>query len=236
MLTQTEAHIYLESLRYSEKSEGFRSLYSFLPCPSEDEHKQHFGRLLVFNEETLSSGKSCAIKTQKSTEIILLPITGGLELVDRFEESSFVSAGESFHFLCFPESDFTIVNPYPNETITYLQIHLVPEICPEALENPLDRTPHTVFSLEEMNTLLPAFTGIGEKVSGFIGLYDGRQEDTLQVRNAANGFFAFIIAGAFEVQNRLLEKGDALSLNNTEMLEFEALSNGAIILVMEVGL
>jgi len=44
------------------------------------------------------------------------------------------------------------------------------------------------------------------------------------------------LEGAFEVEGRLLHARDGLALWETEKVELEALSNDAIILVMEISL
>ena len=63
-----------------------------------------------------------------------------------------------------------------------------------------------------------------EEIENFYRVYPGGDE------------FVFIIEGAFEVQNRLLEARDGLSLWNLSKLEFEALSNDAILMIIEVGM
>lgn len=235
MLTQTEAQIYLSSNRGCTQTDGFRSFHTFNFGDYKDHGREAFGRMLVFNDITLNAGKTVNINATKPTEIVLLPVVGGLELVDRYGESVFVSSGESFRFLAFPESNFTVRNPYPIETINYLEIHLTPDLSDETMDNHKDDSPLNVFSLSDKNMLIPSFSGLGGKVTGYLGKYTGREEDEYFSTNTENGIFTFVIQGAFEVQNRLLEKGDALSLLNVETLEFEALSNEAIILVMEVG-
>ncbi|TDE08830.1 pirin family protein [Dyadobacter psychrotolerans] len=235
MLVQTEAQIYLANQRGNSYSDGFRSFHTLNFGNYLAEGRASFGRLLAFNDEALAAGKRTVITSSKPVEIILLPITGGLELIDRYGESIFVSSGEAFRFLAFPESSFTVFNPYPKETINYLQIQLIPDLSSDAIDNHFDETPHVQFSLEGKNNLVPVFSGIGQKVSGFMGKYGGREEEEFKPSNPYAGIFTYIIQGAFEVQNRLLEKGDALSLTNVETLEFEALSEDGIILVMEVG-
>jgi hypothetical protein len=47
-------------------------------------------------------------------------------------------------------------------------------------------------------------------------------------------FFAFVVAGAFEVEGRLLHQNDGLALWNTSVIELEALSENVVILVVEV--
>ena len=236
MLIQTEAQIFLGSQRGISQSEGFRNMHTLNFGSYQADGRESFGLMLVFNDIILNAGKTVIIKTTKPTEIVLLPIVGGLELVDRYGESVFVSSGESFRFLAFPESNFTVHNPYSLETINYLEIHLTPDLSDEAMDNHMDDSPLNIFSLSDKNTLIPSFSGLGHKVTGYLGKYTGRDEDEYLLTNTASGIFAFIVQGAFEVQNRLLEKGDALSLLSVETLEFEALSNEAIILVMEVGM
>ena len=46
----------------------------------------------------------------------------------------------------------------------------------------------------------------------------------------------FVIHGAFEVENRLLESRDGLAIWNTDRIELEALSNEAILLLLEIKL
>lgn len=46
---------------------------------------------------------------------------------------------------------------------------------------------------------------------------------------------AFVLQGTFEVENRLLEAKDGLALWNTANIELEALSNEAILLLLEVN-
>jgi len=78
------------------------------------------------------------------------------------------------------------------------------------------------FNLSQRNQLIPIFEN--EKANVFIGIYDGRTEETHTINQNKNGLFTFIIQGAFEFQNRLLESGDALHLLGIETVEFEALS------------
>jgi len=236
MSVQTEAQIFLGSQRGITQSEGTRNMHTLNFGSYQAEGREAFGRVLVFNDVALSAGKAENINTTKPTEIVLLPIVGGLELVDRYGESVFVNSGESFRFLTFPESNFKVHNPYPLETINYLEIHLTPDLSDNYMDNHMDDSPLHLFSLSDKNRLIPSFSGLGEKVTGYVGKYTGREEDEFLVINPENGIFTFIIQGAFEVQNRLLEKGDALSLLNVATLEFEALSNDAIILVVEVGM
>jgi len=103
------------------------------------------------------------------------------------------------------------------------------------------------FDLQDKNKLHPLFTENMEgpidhpSFCGFIGKYDGRNDGIYQLKavenkQLANGIFVFILSGAFDVQNRFLHARDGLALSDLqdELIEFEALSNDAILLLMEI--
>ncbi|WP_042722311.1 hypothetical protein, partial [Flavobacterium sp. B17] len=46
--------------------------------------------------------------------------------------------------------------------------------------------------------------------------------------------FGMVINGAFEFQNRLLETRDSILLRDIQILEFEALSENALIIFFEI--
>ncbi|NIF07012.1 hypothetical protein F3J23_16360 [Chryseobacterium sp. Tr-659] len=68
----------------------------------------------------------------------------------------------------------------------------------------------------------------------FIGLYNGRAEGFYALKDPEKAIFAMVVNGAFEFQNRLMETRDAIILWTLSELEFEALSEEAILLFIEV--
>jgi hypothetical protein len=96
MLTQAEARIYLKTQRGLTQSEGFRSYHTFNFGDYISEGKEPVGQLIAFNDQILNAGQRVGIEVSSPTEIILLPVVGGLELVDGAGESVFIGVGESF--------------------------------------------------------------------------------------------------------------------------------------------
>ncbi len=72
------------------------------------------------------------------------------------------------------------------------------------------------------------------KIPNFIGLYDGRAEGFYTLKDPKKAIFGMVINGAFEFQNRLLETRDAILLWKIKELEYEALSENALVLFMEI--
>ena len=233
MLTQTNAQLYLAQLRGETIANGFRSWHTFNFETYQTESREPFERLLAFNEEMLAAEKTYSIQVAQTSEIILLPVQGGLEVIDSEGNSIWISPGESFSFLAFPESNFEIRNPYPANTVRYLQIRLLAE-APITAHTVCSCPPLTSIPIDSRDILVQAFTSADQKLNGYLGQYMGRKKGQLTVSEPKNNLFIFILRGAFEVQDRLLEKGDALALRHEHKLEFEALSNEALILILEM--
>lgn len=96
------------------------------------------------------------------------------------------------------------------------------------------------FDFSKRNELLPVFgrdlLPMHSQSCGYIGLYDGRKKGNYTLQNPKNGLFTFVANGAFEFENRLLESRDGLSISRITSVDFEALSENAILLVMEIPL
>ncbi|MBO9614648.1 MAG: hypothetical protein J7619_18250 [Dyadobacter sp.] len=231
MFPPTEAHIYLESLRGQFLADGFRSFRTFNFEEYLAADREAFGTLQVLNDETLMPECSYELRVERSCQIILLPVVGAIEVEEKGREPRFINSGEALFLLASPDKHYTITNPYPDEAINYLQIRVAGG---EFLSTPMSFGITSQFGLSEKNVLLPVRGYDGSSAHLFIGQYDGREEGIFNSLNADHSAFIFVIEGAFEVQNRLLERRDGLALSNAEAVEFEALSNGAILLVVDL--
>lgn len=212
--TQTEAIIHLAEQRACTQSHWQRSFHTF------GVHSG-FGKLTLLNDDTLKGGHSFNYSFTEDRLILLLPIVGGLDY-QHATQSGFIEVGES-QFLSLPKGEkLTLINSYESELINFV---CVGWNCTDAPDNGC----HS-FDLDanknKMNAL-PFFS---------IGKFAGRQDDVYTLRNPDKGVFAFVIEGAFELQNRLLQPRDGLALWNTSEIEFEALSEGAILLLIEPNL
>lgn len=93
------------------------------------------------------------------------------------------------------------------------------------------------FSVENLNiTEKNKLISISENIEypNFIGLYEGRKEEEYSLYQKERSIFGMVINGAFEFQNRLMEIRDAIILSEIETLEFEALSENALLIFLEI--
>ncbi|RDB07477.1 pirin family protein [Runella aurantiaca] len=228
-MTQIEATIFLADQRGCSQTDWFRSFHGFNFGAYHNEHRQPFGRLRVFNDDTLAAEKSLKMQVDENTEVILLPLVGAIEYRNSLGDTGFVEAGQVQILSAAKGMEYEITNPYPDELVNFLQIWLTgneQEFTASLIQNSFD--------FQQKNQLLPL---ISTQTRAYIGRFGGREEGIYEVQHPdTHGIFVFVIEGAFEVQNRLLHPRDGLALQGVDTVDFEALSNDAILLLLEVSL
>lgn len=221
MNSSIEARIFLADERGCSQSPQFRSDHTFRFGAYRPEGREPFGRLCLLNDDTLRAGASLSLTAEHPSDVLLLPVTGGLEYAGGAGHG-FLEPGQ-VGVLSLPEgAGYTVGNPYEKHHIQFLQIGLS--------RSAADVRPGLAalnFELQPRNTLRPLTD------SAFIGRFDGRKAGVFPVPGGGR-VFAFVLNGAFEVANRLLHAGDGLALRFTEggEVDFEALANEALLLVI----
>lgn len=226
-IQQEKAKIFLAAERGLIETDWFRTQATFAYESFQNEQKTPFGPLYVCNDETLA-GKGCFRRVvREDTLMLLVPLVGAVRFTDNKRRDFLVTAGQCFSCHFEKESPVEISNPYEDDLVNFLQIciqadlaeHTQPALCSFNLDT--KKNEQTVIA-------------VAPTIVCSLGKFDGRKEATRCLANAQSSAFVFVIQGAFEVQNRLLETRDALALWNVDAVEFEALSNEAILLLLEL--
>ncbi len=200
------------------------------PLPDGGQHRPILaaathGPVLRFGEVALPPGGLFTAHPDAPIRLWLLPLLGGLELHPETtpNDPDFLVAGQAGTLPVGAGETCTILNPYPTEIVSFLYVWL-PANAP-ATPTPFT---HIDIDLTTRNTLQPVCHA--PDVQAYVGRYDGRAEGTYLARQWA---FVGVLAGVFEVADRLLHPGDYLRLNYAQStdVEFEALSNQATLLL-----
>lgn len=224
MDTLTQAQIYLADQRGCEQDQHHQSLYTFTA------NREPVGALYQLADHSLLAGQQQCFAVDWPADNVLIPLVGGLEYNSALG-NGFLEPGQVLIFSSRSGFTYSISNPYETEMISYLQLGFradgitVPASVDQlSVELPATNQLHPLFTLPNTSN-----------TKGYIGRFDGRAEGTYSVRHTANQVFVYVLNGVFEVQNRLLHNRDGLSLANIQQpVEFEALSNGAILLLLEL--
>jgi redox-sensitive bicupin YhaK (pirin superfamily) len=227
-MTQNEAKIFLSAQRGKTELSWFRSFHSFNFGNFQDPNKEPIGKLRVFNDNTLAAGKGMKMEVEKPTEVLILPLVGGIEFKNSTGYHDFLEAGKIQVFSAEAGMNYEVINPYEaGQLINYLEIWI-------ETTSTSPKTESADIDIEKRNEVLPIFSSIQQNVFGYFGKYDGREEGVYQIKNAGSCLYVFVIEGAFEVDNKLMEARDGLAIWSANEIEFEALSNDAMFLIFEI--
>lgn len=222
MIQQKSAQIYLASAR--EHYQNCWSTFNF--GNYQKEAKNNFGSLFQLDYQVLTPNQKTTLTTQSNGLNYILPLFGGVFFKERQQNEKPILTESVQQIVSNKETAFEISNPL-NSNVSYLQIGFKTHTT--TLESTLLK-----FDFTEKNKLIPLFEN--QIATTFIGHFDGRKEGCHELKKEQNGIFVYIIQGAFEFENRLLETGDALSIKNIEAVEWEALSENAMLLLIEIPL
>ena len=231
MPTPTPGKIFLADERGVVETTAFRRFCTFNFGAFQHAHKQPLASLRALNDELLAGGTTVALPVAEAAHIVLLPITGVVEVVRPGGELLPVETGQ-LQVLTLPAgSELRLQNPFSHDTIRLLHVWLRAEEASAAAGPAISFGPAALAN--RLAPLLPPEAGLPFSVQ--LGRFAGRHEATYALA-PGRLFFAFVLAGAFEAEGRLLHTGDGLALwDALAPIELEALSNDALLLVLEVA-
>jgi quercetin 2,3-dioxygenase len=238
MIQQSKGKIFLAEERGSSQAEKFSSRSTFNFGKYFNEHKKPFGNIYVVNDEILDAGCSLKIQAEDLSYVILLPVMGAIASKDSSGNKNLIAAGQAEIINLDKGATLEISNPFDEGAVNYLQIWIKADqnIIAKGNESKLC-TYNVNESIDRLINILPdklATTSL--PFAAWIGKFNGRGETVYHLRGEKSGLFVFVIEGAFEVQGRLLHARDGLALWEINDAEIEALSNDAIIFVIESSL
>ncbi|QJD96299.1 hypothetical protein HH214_10700 [Mucilaginibacter robiniae] len=221
--------IYLADQRYLMETTAIRQYSIFNTGSFYREHQQPLGALQQLDDIILAGSKSTTLVADQPLYYVLLPITGKVSYQQNKSATTITDVGQLL--LCSVPANTDIVrsNPYPANWINYLQIVVQNT---STASYPGAQTFH--FDLDAEPDTLINITGSDYPFAISIGRFGGRREATYFLHSRQSRLFAFVITGAFELEGRLLHERDSLALWDIEEAELEALSNNAVIMLLEI--
>lgn len=164
------------------------------------------GLLRNFRDETLAAGHSLSFVASEDMHLFLFPMVGSLMLQVEGLNDELIEVGETRLVFISRGNSFSIFNCHET-LINYVQCCVAMPETPEA-------APHLHFEMLR---------------------FDGREEINYTLHDQMNRVFVWVVQGAFEVKNRLLEQRDGMIVRGLGNIDAEALSNEAILLLVEYG-
>lgn len=157
-------------------------------------------------------------------QLLVLPIVGGALLTTVQETDRALLPGCIYTIPAADARSFTLTNPFEQETVNLL---LLQAPVPTAIS---DTVQEFLLPLTTKNVLI---TTENQALPARVGLYDSRVKDTIPTSNPSSFSLCYVINGSFEIEDRLVEHRDALLFWETPEIDFEALSETAILFCLE---
>ncbi|WP_324675341.1 hypothetical protein [Hymenobacter sp. GOD-10R] len=238
MSKQTPGRIYLADQRGLTETAQFRRYSTFNFGSYAHEHKKALGSLLAVNEEMVAGLQHITLRAQQTSHVVIVPITGAIEVKDSFGTTYIADVGEVQVITLPVASTLVLTNPYEADVVSFLHLWIKAE---ESIMPAFNYSFHFDLDLvdNKLANLVPGSEANSSKsllpFSLHLGRFAGRHETVYQASDAGSLLFTFVVAGAFEVEGRLLHEKDGLGLWETTGIELEALSNNALVVVLEVN-
>ncbi|WP_425237274.1 hypothetical protein [Ulvibacterium sp.] len=217
IIEKERAQIFLADRRYRYQTSEYRTLRT------EISNKGVPSEVQMLYDDTLAQGRTRSFVADSSVLILLLPLVGTIEFecLNRGHHQK-IAPEELLVFPLHQGEAYTITNSSNSDLANYIQIWFKINAFPKHLSYG-DYVHNRLNTIYQINSTRVHF-----------GVFDGRKEARLDMQKPKYQNLVFVINGAFEVQERLLESRDALLLTNVSRLEMEALSENGIILILEI--
>ena len=180
------------------------------------------GSIELFSDVVLKQTERSSNWFSESGNVLILPLFGALEVREN-NKTGFIHINQIATFPVKAGTKMEFKNVYPDDSIRFIMIFRKGE----AVKRP--QTENYTFS--SVNRLQQIYKDTFSILN--LGQFTGRTEAAYTRSKPDKSFFVYVIQGAFEVEERLLEAGEAIYLWDQKELELEALSNNAYLLVLE---
>jgi len=217
--------LYKSGDRGSTKLDWLDSKHSFSFGEYYNHNNIHFGALRVLNDDIVEPGKGFGTHPHNNMEIISIVLEGALEHKDSMGSIQVIKKDDVQVMSAGTGVLHSEYNHSSEETVNFLQIWIITD-----KENIKPRYDQKSFPLNDrVNQLKVVVDGnqesgaltIGQDAKVILGnLSEDKSIDYSIKKN--NGIYVFVFDGSLKIYDNLLEKRDALSIEDTDIITFTA--------------
>lgn len=230
MIVQSQAKIFLGDEHGIVETMDYRNRILF-NCDSQyNGHREPFEHFYLLNDYTLDGGASVQVHFSEDSFVLLLPVVGAIQYCNERQKEQVVIAGQSMILMKKAGEGIELVNVFEEELVNVLVLAFKAgdDQLPSGFiySYNVNEKPGGLVRAVSKRYELPAILSVGK--------FSGRAETVYHSEQHSANVFVFILEGAFEVEGRLLHARDGLALWQTTAVEMEALSNDALVIVIEM--
>ena len=211
--------------------------FSFSFGPYYNPAKVHFGALRVLNDDVIAGGAGFGAHPHDNMEIITIPISGALEHRDSMGNTGVITAGEVQVMSAGTGIQHSEYNHSKTDDANTLQIWLFPK---EMNIEPRYDQKSFINDLRpnQLTTLVSPVKGgdalwINQDAIFSMGVFDAGQKVKYDIQIPGNGAYIFVIEGKGAIEGSILNKRDALGVEDIGSFTYETQEKSRI-LIMDV--
>ncbi len=197
----------------------------------------NFGALRVLNDDVVAGGMGFGMHPHDNMEIITIPLKGALAHEDSMGNAETINAGDIQVMSAGTGVRHSEFNPNESEPVNLLQIWLFPNkenVQPRYGQMTLDTAAqHNRFAQVVSPDAGDEGLWIHQNAWFHLGRLDAGTTTAYELKDPANGVYAFVIEGDVAINGEALNRRDGLSITGAPALEVKA-GTDAYVLLMEV--
>ncbi len=214
------------------------SYHTFSFAGYHDPERMHFGVLRVLNDDTVDGGMGFDTHPHNNMEIVSIPLEGDLEHKDSMGNVTIIKKGDIQVMSAGTGVYHSEYNKNADLPVKFLQIWIFPNkknVTPRYDQkslNPANRKNR----LQQILSNDPNDDGVWiyQNAWFYLGDFDNELSVAHSLHSNANGIYAFILEGAFEINGTDLAKRDGIGITECSQITIHSKMDKSSILLMEV--
>jgi redox-sensitive bicupin YhaK (pirin superfamily) len=200
--------------------------------------RMQFGVLRVLNDDYVAPGMGFGTHPHDNMEIISIPLEGDLEHKDSMGNVAIIKNGDVQVMSAGTGITHSEYNRNKDKPVKFLQIWVFPNkknVQPRYDQITLDLNDrHNKFQQIVSPNSDDAGVWIHQDAWFHLGTFDKGISIDYSIKKSGNGVYAFILKGDVTIDGTALNERDGFGIWNTDKFSFEANSQDAEVLLMEV--
>ena len=215
-----------------------QSKHTFSFADYQDPQREHFGVLRVLNDDQVAPGMGFGRHPHNNMEIISIPLEGDLEHKDSMGNVAVIRHGDIQVMSAGTGITHSEYNKNKDQPVKFLQIWVFPN-----QRNVEPRYDQITLDVNDRHNTLQQIISPDPKDEGVwihqyawfhLGRFDQGFEADYTIKKKGNGVYAFILKGDVTIEGQALKDRDGFGIWNTDKINFQANSQDAEVLLMEV--
>lgn len=230
-----EAHIYKAKDRGTADFGWLKANYSFSFSNYYNSANIHFGALRVLNDDIIAPGMGFDTHPHDNMEIVTIPLSGALRHVDSIGHMQVVGV----HDVQVMSAGTGISHSEFNNSSTYEANTLQLWIFTDKKEH-TPRYDQKSFSEKDMQNCFQLMVGPRDNIAPLWinqnawlsrGKFIKCKSIRYELKSERNGIYIFMIDGKVQIDNKVLDKRDAISIVNSSFVDIQIIQKSDILVV-----